>query len=185
LTLEYCAQQRSPGYLPQNGIIMQHIGIPGISQRAITFFVVNAAPNTVCLGAEPHFFEVVVCVPQIQHCIGANAARPHIAIGVNLRRSPPGVTIKHLGLFYQYFFHQIVILQSKRLRDVGNSRIFFSRHTPHQLIDDAIVVFRLRRNIQANSVQFNALFGNFGDKSAGRFGKSIVKNLNGVGDIEF
>ena len=123
----------------------------------MTFTGLDAAPELVGLAGPPHRPEVVVVLAQAPHRLRSDAAGPDVSVRRDLRRRDTGHARDHLPLLAQRPLHDLVVLATECLGDLGDSRELLVTHALEQRVDGDRVFLGRRRDAQTDGVELKTL----------------------------
>ncbi len=142
----------------------EHVGVGGIGQRAIALACLDAPAQLIGLRTAPHRAKIVGVLAQVAHRLRADTARPHIAIGRNLRRRHPRQAGNDLPLLHQRALDQVVVAIPEGLRDARHPVKLGVANALLQPFDHRLVLLNGRGDAHAHRVQLHALLSDFADE---------------------
>src|SRR4029077_11159728 len=142
----------------------EQVGVRGVGERAVALLGGDAAADLLGLVAEPDAAGGVVVLAEVAQLVGADAAGPDRAIGVDVGAGPAGVAGNHLVLLVEDALDQPIVADAEGLGDSGDAAITALLDVGDEPVDGLAVVLLRGRDRQADGVQLHARLGDLRDE---------------------
>src|SRR5689334_4736738 len=180
--------KRLPGHfaadLGKGGRVHEHVGVGGIGEGAVALLGLNAGADRIGLFAEPDALDVIIDAAQVEHVVGAYAAGPDVAVGVDLGGGPSRVAGYHLGFLGKDALDQLVVAHSEGLGHFGDAGKLLALDASDQFVDGRGVFVAGRGDADANGVELDALLGDLGYVGVGLKAERVIIELAHVVYVE-